>query len=278
VGQLPGERAQRRLVLAAHYDTKTDLLDHVQRAPVDRLAAPVLALALLGALAAGLAPRAGRAAPGLRRLGHAAGWAAALFGAYAFLAFSAGAFVPRRSPGALDDGGACAVLVRLAERLAAQPLAHTDVEIALFSAEEVGVQGSFVYARRHFARPSRLPTFVVNLEGLGASAQHAVLPVERSLLRTFEPDPQLVALLDEVHRGRFGRPLGTLPVGGSTDAGSFLALGVPAVTLTSREPGADVPRGLHSARDARGRLDPAALDASVAYLLGVARALDAGGP
>jgi hypothetical protein len=41
--------------LTAHYDTKTDLLDHVQRAPIDFLAAPMLLLMLLGALDASLA-------------------------------------------------------------------------------------------------------------------------------------------------------------------------------------------------------------------------------
>jgi len=38
-----------------------------------------------------------------------------------------------------------------------------------------------------------------------------------------------------------------------------------------------VPRGLHSARDSRARLDEAALDASVAFLLAVIARADASG-
>jgi len=275
VVRLPARSPAQRLLLTAHYDTKTDLLDHVQRAPIDLLVAPMLLLMLLGALAALFASPARR---GLRALGRVAAWSAALYGALGFLALSAGVFVPGRSPGALDDGASCALLVRLASQLAEGPaLERTEVEVILFSAEEVGVQGSWVYAAERFAQPPELASFVVNLEGLGASADHGVLPAERFSLRSFPPDARLVELLDEVHRERFGKPLAALPAGGATDARSFLAHGVPAATLVAPEPGRFFPRGLHSARDDRSRLDQAALDASLAYLLDVVRRADARG-
>jgi hypothetical protein len=169
------------------------------------------------------------------------------------------------------------VLVRLADRLAAEPLARTEIEVWLFPAEEVGVQGSSAYAAARFGAAPALPTSVVNLEGLGASADHAVVSRERFLLKSFPPDPALVAVLDRVHRERFGRPLGGLPFGGATDARSFLARGVPAATLMTLEDGSPFLRELHSARDARERVDEASLDASLDYLLAVARAVDAGG-
>ena len=66
-----------------------------------------------------------------------------LYGFALFVTLSSGAFVRERSPGALDDGAACAVLARLAETLAAMPaLERTHVDIVWFAAEEVGVQGS----------------------------------------------------------------------------------------------------------------------------------------
>ena len=168
--------------------------------------------------------------------------------------------------------------MRLASQLAEGPaLERTEVEVILFSAEEVGVQGSWVYAAERFAQPPELESFVVNLEGLGASADHGVLPAERFSLRSLPPDARLVELLDAVHRERFGKPLVALPVGGATDARSFLAHGVPAATLVTREPGQLFPRGLHSARDDRSRLDEAALDASLAYLIDVVRRADARG-
>ena len=168
------------------------------------------------------------------------------------------------------------MLVRVAEELAARPPpTRTEVEVLLLSAEEVGVQGSWAYAARRFAAPPALPTFVVNLEGIGASAELAVLGRERFTLRSFEPDARLVALLDARYRMLFGRPLERTGFGGATDARSFLAHGIPAATLVSREPGGGLARGLHSAQDSRTRLDQAALESSVAFLLDLVSAADA---
>lgn len=279
VGSLaPRRAAEQRLIFAAHYDSKTDVLDHVERAPVDRLAAPMVLVMALGAIAARRGVGPSRAQRLLAAFGGLAAWSAVVYGVLAFVALSAGALLPWRSHGALDDGGSCAVLVRLVETLAAQePLERTELEVLLLSAEEVGVQGSWRYARDRFGAGSDLPTFVVNLEGIGASSEHGLLPRERTTLRSFAPDARLVALLDAVHRDRFARGLRVGVAGGATDARSFLAHGVPAATLFSLEQGRSMPRALHSARDDRSRLDPAALDASLGYLLAVARRADADG-
>ncbi len=272
----PAQKPEQRLILAAHYDTKTDALDHVERSPVDLLALPVIPLMWLGALAAIRAGRVPGRSRGLARLGSLAAWSAAGYGVASFVALSAGAFLPARSPGALDDGGACAVLVRVAEELAARPPpARTDVEVLLLSAEEVGVQGSWAYAAQRFAAPLDLPTFVVNLEGIGASARLQVLARERFTLRSFEPDARVTELLGDRYHMLFGRPLERTAFGGATDARSFLAHGIPAATLVSREPGGGLTRGLHSARDTRARLDETALESSVAFLLDLVSAADA---
>ncbi len=268
----------QRLILTAHYDTKTDVLDHVERAPVDYLALPVIPLMLAGALAALWAASRAPRPRWVALLAAFAAWSAAAYGVATFVALSAGAFVRARSPGALDDGGSCAVLVRVAEELARRPaLARTQVEVLWLSAEEVGVQGSWAYAEQRFGAPPDLPTHVINLEGIGASSQLAVLGSERFTLRSFAPDARLVALLTAAYRARFGGPLEVTAFGGATDARAFLAHGIPALTLVSQEPGRRLPRGLHSALDSRSRLDEGALDASVAYLLDVIARADANG-
>jgi acetylornithine deacetylase/succinyl-diaminopimelate desuccinylase-like protein len=277
--RMPVEEPVRRLLLTAHYDTKTDVLDHVQRAPIEGLAAPVTLLMVLAPAAAAVALRVRRGRRLASGLGRFAAGVAALYGLAMFVALSAGAFAPRRSPGALDNGGACAVLVRLAEaRAAMPPLARTDVEILLLSAEEVGVQGSAELAAELFAEAPSLPTYVVNLESFGASTDHAVLARERFALRSLAPDAGLVELLDAVYREQFEQPLGMTAYGGATDARSFLARAIPAATLITLVPGTPAARGLHSARDDRARLDEDALEASVAYLLAVVRAFDERGP
>ncbi len=271
--RLPIESPSQRLLLTAHYDTKTDVFDHVVRSPVDLAAVPMTALMLLGPLAGWRSSRSRRRVwPWACRT---AAIGAAVYGLALFVVLSAGAFVPRRSPGALDNGGSCAVLVRLAEALKGMPpLESTEVEILLFSAEEVGVQGSHTFAAEFFAEPPVLPTHVLNLEGLGASSRHAVFRRERFSLRSFPPDPGLLALLDGVHRERFAEPLEITPYGAATDARSFLARGIPAATLITRTEGSLFTRGLHSAKDDRSRLDEDALETSLAYLLAVVVAFD----
>jgi len=270
----PAEDPVQRLVLAAHYDTKTDLLDHGHRSALEAAAPALLALLVAAALALALAPQ--RA--GVRRGAQAAGWLGVAWGVAFFGAVSAGAFVPERgrSPGALDNGGSCAVLVELAERLAtAPPPRRTQVEILLLAAEEVGVQGSRAYVAKRFAGgPPDLSTWVINLEGLGASMRLDVSSREDFVLERYPTDPALRELLAGVYRERNGADLG-LAGASRTDARAFLAAGIPAVTLFSVEPGPRSGRGLHSAGDDRSRLDPEALEASVAFLAAVVDATDA---
>ena len=268
------EQAEQRLIFAAHVDTKTDLLDHVQRMPALAVAVAATPLLILAALGGALRrdPTRVRALRALLRL---APWLAVASGALIFASLSAGAFAPRRSPGALDDGAACAVLVRLVEALKAAPaLRRTEIEVLLFSAEEMAAQGSWAYARERFAAPPALATALVNLEILGASADHAVLGSEQFALRSFLPTPALVERLAEVHRTALGRDLAVTWYGGITDARSFLAHGIPAATVMSREAGVLFSRGLHSAADDRSRVDTAALEASLAFLLAFARDVD----
>jgi acetylornithine deacetylase/succinyl-diaminopimelate desuccinylase-like protein len=269
VGRVPPAQAPvRRLIFTAHYDTKTDLFDHVERAPVELLGLPVAVLMIAAALVAWRRPA--------RRLGRLGAVTAVVYGIAAAASFSAGALVRARSPGALDDGAACAILVRLAARLAAGPrLAATDVEVALLAAEEIGVQGSWLWARERFGGGTGLPTWVVNLDPVGASRELAVVRRETFATRGYPPDAQLVKLLDAVHRQERGRSLPLTRFGGGTDGRSLLAHGVPAATLISEVPDHVFVRGLHSVRDDRSRIDRDALDEMVAYLLAVTRAVDA---
>lgn len=275
VAELPALQPTQHVFLTAHYDTKTDALDHVERAPIQFLALPIV-LFLVGVTVASLLYSArGRSSRGIERLMRAAVWVAVAFGIGSFLAFSAGALIPSRSHGALDNGAACAVLVRLAERLHDAPrLQRTDVSIVLFSAEEVGVEGSWVYAQERFAVPPARSTWVINLENIGAAPDLAVFGSETYSLRAYRPSPGLVALLDSVHREKRGKPLYVTPYPAGTDARSFLARGVDAATLMSDLPGHPLPRHLHSRQDDRRRIDESSLDATVDYLLAVVRKVD----
>ena len=272
VARIAAPAVRQRVILTAHYDTKTDLLDHVERAPVDLLSLP-MTLAMIAAPLAGIARARRGAGPAPARFERAMVPVSAFFGLAVFLVLTGGALVSQRSPGALDDGAACAVLVRVAETLARTPLGRTDVEVALLSAEEIGVQGSrdFVHAR---LLPAPADTVVINFELIGAAADLAVFGSERFTLHSYPADPTLLNVLDTVHRQRRQRPIHVTWYGASTDARSFLREGIPALTLLSDLPEHALARGMHSADDTRDRVDEAALDETLAYVMDVLRAID----
>ena len=255
------ENPQRRLILSAHYDTKTDLLDHIQRMPLDILALPLVALLLIAAVGALRNPIG-------NRLTRAAPWLAALFGFAALLVYTGGGLLSQRSHGALDDGAACAMLAMLAEDLA-QPdsLRNSEVEIVFFAAEEIGRQGSQHFVHGRFDRAPDVPTFAVNFDPLGASNVLAIVAKEGGAVRSFRPDEKLIDQVEAVYRATHERELYRTPTGGYTDAVAFLARGIPAVTLFSRVAGwSIIPRGMHSSADRADRIDREALHATLAFV------------
>lgn len=273
IARVDAPDATQRVILTAHYDTKTDVLDHVERAPIDLLSLPMtLAMVAAPVLAIVRGRRQGITAP-LSRFERMIVPATAVYGIAVFAVLAGGAFVRQRSPGALDDGAACAVLVRVAEALARAPLARTTVEIALLSAEEIGVQGSRDFVRARLVPPPP-NTSVINFELIGATGNLAVFGSERFTLFSYPPDPHLLAVLDEVHRQRRNQPLHVTWYGASTDARSFLHAGIPALTLMSDLPEHALARGMHSAADTRERVDEAALDEILAYVLAALHKID----
>ncbi len=266
---LPVENPQRRLILAAHYDTKTDLFDHIERMPVDILSLPAIAVLLLAAAIAARQPSG-------NRFTRAAPWLAVLHGFAAFLVYSGGAFVGERSHGALDDGAACAMLAVLAGDLASSgELRNTEVRFLFFAGEEIGRQGATHYAAERFATPPDLPTWAVNFDPLGATDTLGVVSKEGGATRSFRPDADLIDSLERVYRDTHQRDLYRSPTGGYTDTAAFLARGIPAVTLFSKVPTwSIIPRGMHSATDRASAVDRNAVRSTLTFVSTFARRFD----
>jgi hypothetical protein len=259
--------ADQRLIFSSHYDTKTDLFDHLERAPFVLASVPLALLLVLGAIAAGF--------HGWPKLVRGAQIAALFNGVLFLLIQTGGALVGAKSPGAVDSGAGCAVLLDLAKQLHARPLAHTEVELVFFSGEELGIEGSRVWAKQRFGAGLDKPTYDLNLDGVGESPRLAVMKSETALVRGFRPDEQLFALVDQIHRERIGAPLHRTFYSGVTDARAFLEVGVPALSMTSDLPGHAIQRKLHSRKDSPDRVHPAALTSTSEVLLETARRLDA---
>jgi len=159
--------ARRRLVISAHYDTqRASLLFHPSVAPhLQRYFTTVY-----GLLAVALVLLAVRwALPGLA-------WSAPLLVLIAgllglnllFLLFCR--MTGRYINGANDNGTGAALVLALAERFAAEPLADVELWFLLTGAEEVGTRGM-----KHFVRHTKLDTestMFINLDNLGGGTLH----------------------------------------------------------------------------------------------------------
>jgi hypothetical protein len=267
LGVVSAAEPTQRIVLTAHYDTKTELTDHIVRLPVRIAGGLILIAAILATpFTARLKSRVWERVLGASVLAY---------GALFALVFSGGALQPKRSPGALDNGAACAVLLAAAARLSdGEALDTTEVIFAFFAGEEVGAQGSWAFVDDHLSSLPARRTFVVNLDPVGASDDLTIVHGEGGLLRSFKPDRSVVSLLDAAHHRVLGRPIAHTRGGGLTDAFPFLARNIPAATIVSSVSPFVLPRGLHTHADVASRIDRAALDRTLEFVIEVVRAFD----
>jgi hypothetical protein len=249
---------RRELLLSAHYDTKTELLDHRQRMFFVRMLptgiAITAALGLLGPLDRALwlagSPWAG--------LSYACAMVLSLF--LLVLAWGLGANLALgglrarwggASQGAVDNGAACAILLGLAERVQRGELRleHTRLTLLLFGGEEVNMQGSLAYVRQ---RAWPLPASALNLEVMAQDGEYVLWEQDGLSLRLWpcsEEINQAAAAAVQAVTGAAPRRVG--PV--NSDGGSFLRAGIPASTLGTYDK-ALVDRGFHGPADHLGRV------------------------
>jgi Zn-dependent M28 family amino/carboxypeptidase len=136
-----------------------------------------------------------------------------------------------RSPsqGAVDNGAACAILLGLAERLqqGVIQLRKTQVTIALFTGEEVNMQGSKAYVK---SRQWPLPAIALNLEVMAQNGEYVYWEQDGDSLHlaptALDVNRVIAQAVTEV-AGEGARPAG--PV--NSDGGSFMRAGIPATTL-----------------------------------------------
>ena len=282
VASFPTPHPDQEVILCAHLDSKTELLDHYQRMVLLRLSLPVMGLALAcGVLTAveGLLP-AGSAAFAARWLAFLAGLPAAVYGLVMGANLVGGRFSRHPSTGAVDNGAAVAVMLALALRLRPSAslrtssgqarqlhrgdlhLDRTSVTLLFTVGEEAQMQGALAYVRDRKDWP--LPTCVVNLEVLGQNGGYWLWEEDGTVMLRKPVDPALNRALESAVEAVTGeRPVREPVI--SCDAFAFLRRGIAAATLGSfdRDLGG---RGLHSALDNPGRVDPGRLVQAVEVL------------
>ena len=241
--------AREEIICSAHYDTKTELLDHRQRMffirslPFGILL--TLVLGLLGSLDYYLLANNSPAASWTYNMG------VLLSLPLLFLAWGLGLNLTlgrfrQPSQGAVDNGAACAILLGLAERVqcGALSLNQTHLTLALFAGEEVNVQGSQAYVRD---RDWPLPAQALNLEVMAQDGEYVLWEQDGYSLKLWPCANEVNQHISQaVQRVTGTTPCLVGPV--NSDGGSFLRMGIPASTLGTYD-SQQKDRGFHSAKD-----------------------------
>ena len=261
--QFNAARAARELIFCAHYDSKTDFWDHVQRARIYMLLPYFLPGAMLLALWTFLARKFEKLRTITAERITAA--LALLFTAYiSLVSLGFGGFVllPDRmsSPGFADNAGSVTVLLSLADELRRGVIrpGASKITILLTGGEEVNLQGSHHYVQSRLTRDADKnapPAFCVNLELAGQNGDLFHAAKHGVFLKYYSPSGELITRLGRAWRGVSGKDI--VPGEKITDdAQRFLSAGIPAVTIGHTGlPGKGTAR-LHCNEDSLDRIDP----------------------
>ena len=221
------ENAKKELILAAHYDTKTELLDHHQR----MLLLKNLRLGIIVTLIIGLLGPIE-----YYFLSYQSPWS------YYSMGLGIGLIIPmlllawalginlvsgrflNPSQGAVDNGAACAILLSLANELNSTTLSHdrTKITLALFTGEEVNMQGSRAYAG---SREWNYPTMAINLEVMAQNGKYVYWEQDGNsltLMATTDTANQLIQSSVYEITGYPAEPAGSV----NSDGYSFLSRGI----------------------------------------------------
>jgi hypothetical protein len=271
VGTFTGTSEGPTLIFSAHYDTTTHFGDHFSWGTWGFRQGPATAAAIALAVAGLWQQRRGRGLSRVLALPVAALVPVPFIAMFWF--HSVGPLARAPSPGALDNGGSVAALLHLGEMLGARSSkGPTTVKLVFLAAEEERALGSWAFAKTLDPNDA---VAVINLESVGASEDLAYIGEDGFVLRRYHSPEPLIALLNATANSIWGAGLESreLPDGTLTDGRSFLAHGVPAVTLRAFT-GDVFPRDLHSEHDSRDRLSIAGIQRATRLLRALVAAVD----
>jgi hypothetical protein len=242
-GRRPVPSPRLTLIVMAHHDSKSQNLPLPWRATAT-FAALGGSVGLAGVLVAGL----GRAAP------PGPGWLAPALGGLA----GAAALVlstlsnGNRSPGAVDNAGAVALVLELAAALTRELPADVELIALSTGAEEDHMIGALRWLDAHAAAFAGRSVYCLNFDGVGAPGR-VVLLDRYGALRPCAPTLTPLALAAAASLGVRPRRVVTPPALG-TDAIPFVHRGVECLTFASGSLGRAT-MAVHSAGDVPGNLD-----------------------
>ncbi len=255
---------ERELIFAAHYDSKTDVYDHLQRARINSL---IPVAACLGIVVAGFTFFSRKYALLKRRAVTAvvlflAGSIVVYWG-LVLIEFGGYVLIPpdRQSLGSVDDGASVVSLLMLSQDIhnGKVNLGESNVTILLTAGEEVTMQGAHSYVQEYLLKRQEpgLPASLVNLELIGQNGGMIYFEKDGVLIRYYDANADLIdrvgQALDAVAGGRL-EPSPKIKTKITDDALCFMAAGIPAITIAnSGVPGSGL-AGFHSVDDNPDRI------------------------
>jgi len=166
--------------------------------------------------------------------------------------------------GANDNATGAGIVLSLAARLQAGPLAHTAVWAVLSGCEEVGCYGADAFAHAHRAELSNAAWIAVDSVG-GVGADPSYLATETFLL-TVPSDPGLTALFERVNARRpelKGHP--SHMKGAYTEGAIGAKHGLPVLTLIAHRRDGALPEW-HRPSDVLANVDTGVVERTEALL------------
>jgi len=255
--------AARELIFAAHYDSKTDVWDHIQRGYIQMMFPLFLIINFLLCLWIVMEKRFEVLKKKVFKIGV---WSlCAVYLVYAGFAFSwLGGYTlmsdKSSCPGAIDDGAAVVALMGLAKNIKDGKVdtGNSNITILLTSGEEIGLQGAGAYVKERYgggtAKPE-IPTSLINIELAGQNGNMIYWKKVAGLLTAYKADEELIGRMNKAWKDISGREMDAERVLGD-DTLKFGAAGIPFVTVGhSGIPGRGL-GGFHSIHDNMDRVNP----------------------
>lgn len=248
--------ATHTLVLVAHYDSKTDMFDHIQRARIYQFIVPSILAGLLIILWLALSKKIKSLLKPLFKRTAAA--IVILFVIEWFMvAVAMGGFIvlKQQSSGAIDNASSVVALMGLAQELKRGTVSNNalNVEIVFTTGEEINLQGAKYYVKDLLTRKKTQELSVINLELVGQPGNMVYWQKAGVMLKYYGADSNLIQRLAKAYFAVTKKNIGTLPKL-TDDSIMFMREGIPAITVgfTNETYGVS---GLHSPKDNLQRVD-----------------------
>jgi len=248
--------ATHTIVLTAHYDSKTDIFDHIQRARIYQFIVPSILVGLLIVFWLALSKKFKSLAKPLFK--HAATALVILFVIEWFMvAVAMGGFIvlKQQSSGAIDNASSVVALMGLAHEIKRGAVHNNalNVEIVFTTGEEINLQGANYYVKDLLARNKNQELSVINLELVGEPGNMVYWQKAGVMLKFYGADSNLIQRLKNAYFSVTKKNIGTLPKL-TDDSIMFMREGIPAITVgfANEEYGVS---GLHSTKDNLQRVD-----------------------